>query len=129
MILGLDFDGTCVTHEFPEIGKDIGAIPVLKKIQNRGHRIILNTIRCDKGPNEMYLSEAVKWFKDNGIRLFGINRNPIQSTFSTSPKVFADLYIDDLNLGCPLRVDKNLSASPFVDWIEVEKYLKQNNWI
>lgn len=31
MILGLDFDGTCVTHEFPKIGKDIGAIPVLKK--------------------------------------------------------------------------------------------------
>ena len=26
----IDFDGTCVTHEFPNIGKDIGAEKVLK---------------------------------------------------------------------------------------------------
>ena len=25
----IDFDGTCVAHEFPKVGKDIGAVPVL----------------------------------------------------------------------------------------------------
>lgn len=30
MIFCIDFDDTCVTHEYPNIGKDIGAIPVLK---------------------------------------------------------------------------------------------------
>lgn len=29
-IIGIDFDGTVVTHDFPKIGKDIGAVPVLK---------------------------------------------------------------------------------------------------
>ena len=32
MEICVDFDGTCVTHEFPKVGKDIGAVPVLKKL-------------------------------------------------------------------------------------------------
>ena len=32
MDIVLDFDGTCVTHEFPKIGKDIGSAPVLKEL-------------------------------------------------------------------------------------------------
>lgn len=32
MIIAVDFDGTCVTHEFPRVGKDIGAVPVLKEL-------------------------------------------------------------------------------------------------
>lgn len=29
MIIAVDFDGTCVTHEFPKVGEEIGAAPVL----------------------------------------------------------------------------------------------------
>ena len=47
MVIGIDFDGTCVRHEYPEIGKDIGAIPVLKRIIEYGHDIILYTMRGD----------------------------------------------------------------------------------
>lgn len=36
MEICIDFDGTCVTHEFPKVGKDIGAIPVLNKIADAG---------------------------------------------------------------------------------------------
>ena len=25
MYIGIDFDGTCTTHDFPKVGKDIGA--------------------------------------------------------------------------------------------------------
>ena len=32
MIIAIDFDGTCVTHDFPRVGSDIGAIPVLKNL-------------------------------------------------------------------------------------------------
>lgn len=38
MIIALDFDGTAVTHEYPEIGKDIGAVPVLKELLEKGTR-------------------------------------------------------------------------------------------
>jgi len=47
MITGIDFDGTCVTHKFPKIGKEIGAVPVLKKLVEQGHRLILFTMRSD----------------------------------------------------------------------------------
>lgn len=30
MIIAVDFDGTCVTHEFPRVGAEIGAAEVLK---------------------------------------------------------------------------------------------------
>ena len=48
MYIAVDFDGTCVTHEYPNIGKDIGAVPVLKKLTDSGHKIILNTMRSGK---------------------------------------------------------------------------------
>lgn len=47
MVITVDFDGTCVTHEFPKVGHDIGAVPVLKQLVEKGHHIILRTMRCD----------------------------------------------------------------------------------
>ena len=45
MIIAIDFDGTCVTHEFPAVGRDIGAVPVLKAMVDRGDQLILFTMR------------------------------------------------------------------------------------
>lgn len=123
MFIAVDFDGTCVTHEFPEIGEKIGAIPVLKKLAEKGHRIILNTMRSKKltkvGDVERdTLQEAVDWFEQEGLKLYAVNRNPTQFAWTNSPKVHADVFIDDLSLGCPLRV-KNGIKRPFVDWEEV----------
>ena len=120
MYIAVDFDGTCVTHEYPNVGKDIGAVPVLKKLIDAGHKIILNTMRSG---NE--LADAIQWFIDNNIPLFGINENPTQKTWTASPKVYAHLYIDDAALGCPLISNIFITKRPFVDWIEVEKQLKQ----
>lgn len=36
MIIAIDFDGTCVTHDYPNVGKDIGASEVLKKLAEMG---------------------------------------------------------------------------------------------
>ena len=139
IIILLDFDGTCVTHDWPMVGKDIGALPVLKKLTNNGHRLILFTMRCDhKAMNwqdpikvnasayaKNHLTQAVDWFKYNNIPLYGIQTNPTQSEWTTSPKAFGHLIIDDTGLGIPLKIDKELSKSPFVDWVEVEKLLIQ----
>lgn len=45
MIIAVDFDGTCVTHEFPRVGEEIGAAEVLKELTDKGHKIILFTMR------------------------------------------------------------------------------------
>jgi hypothetical protein len=134
MYIGIDFDGTCVTHEFPRIGKDIGAVPVLKKLVAGGDKLILFTMRSDRRelknehfevirPAENYLSEAVEWFKTNGIELYGIQINPTQKEWTDSPKAYCNIYIDDASLGCPLKYNEELSSRPFVDWKEVEALL------
>jgi len=134
MIICIDFDGTCVTHEFPKIGKDIGAQAVLRKLIAAGHRLILFTMRSDVDNPEsdnpeihaykgMYLTDAVNWFSENNIGLWGVNTNPEQFKWTQSPKAYGQLYIDDAALGCPLKTDPAFSDRPFADWAVIEKML------
>ena len=134
MDICIDFDGTCVTHEFPNIGKDIGAIPVLKELTDKGHRLILFTMRSDRKKKkkingeeviveENVLTEAVKWFEDNGIPLYGIQKNPTQRFWTSSPKAYGHLYIDDAALGCPLVLDDSTSDRPYIDWVRIREIL------
>ncbi len=118
LILLIDFDGSCVTHDYPLIGKDIGAIPVLKKLIENKHKLILFTMRSGKE-----LQDAVNWFGTNGLTLYGINENPTQKHWTTSPKPYGHIILDDTALGCPLKTDLELSPRPFLDWIEIEKIL------
>ena len=110
MIIAIDFDGTCVYHEYPYIGKDIGAAPVLKELPEAGHKLILFTMRDGK-----LLKEAEGWFKQNKIPLMDSNRNKEQTRWTSSPKVHAELYIDDSALGIPLKYEDGLPR-PYVDW-------------
>ena len=121
MTIGIDFDGTLVSWNFPLVGKDIGAAKVCRGLVKKGVKIILYTMR-----NKEFLDDAVKWCKDNDIKLYGVNENPSQ-TWSDSRKVHADIYIDDQALGCPLKEDKSISDRPFVDWEKVRKVLEEEN--
>lgn len=134
MVIAINFDGTCVSHKFPEIGKDIGAIPVLKELVAKGHQLILYTMRADRevlGDTQdefiidakgTFLTDAVNWFKENDIPLYGIQKNPTQTNWTTSPKCYAEKYIDDSAVGCPLiKLDEE--ERPFVNWYEMKKLL------
>jgi len=115
-IVSIDFDGTCVTNEFPKVGIDIGAEIVLRKILKKGNKIILNTCR-----GGVFLEDAINWFKEKEIKLSSINES-INKKSDSSNKVYAKIYIDDCNLGCPLI--NNGKNKPYVDWIKVEEMLK-----
>ena len=119
MTIGIDFDGTCVTHAYPVIGKDIGSVPILKLLVENGHKLILFTMR-----DKQELDDAVNWFKVNGIKLYARQYNPTQVHWTTSNKCYANLYIDDAALGCPLKFDIDLSDRPFCDWLKIEQMLK-----
>lgn len=130
MTINLDFDGTCVTHDFPEIGKSIGAEKVLRELVQNGHELILFTIRWDSETDGVnHLTKAVNWFFENEIPLYGIQKDPAQETWTTSPKSCAQLMIDDSALGCPLKYDRKLSLKPFVDWDTVRNLLIRNGLI
>ena len=134
--INIDFDGTCVTHDFPRVGKEIGAIPVLKRLVENGHQLILFTMRSDRKDKKEtndptiqdvtgeFLTDAVNWFKKHDIPLYGIQTNPTQHNWTTSPKSYAELMIDDSAFGCPLRYDIDISNRPFVDWKAVEEGLE-----
>lgn len=36
MIIAVDFDGTCVTHEFPKVGKRYRSSPCLEEVSREG---------------------------------------------------------------------------------------------
>ena len=133
MIIAVDFDGTCVTHAYPDVGKDIGAAPVLRWLVEQGHQIILWTMRSGTGisnpaePDKFSkydLQDAIDWFADNDIELLGVNENPDQHSWTKSPKAYAQIYIDDAALGCPLIFNSDLSDRPFVNWEKVKKWLE-----
>lgn len=115
MIIAIDFDGTCVKHEYPDVGDDVGAVPVIKKFVARGDKIILFTMRSGKE-----LQDAVEWFSRHLIPLFGVNGNPEQHTWTKSPKPYAHVYIDDAALGAPLKYPypEDL-CRPWIDWEKV----------
>lgn len=120
MVICIDFNGTSTTHEYPLIGKDIGSVRVLRMLIDKGHKLVLFTMRSGKE-----LEDAVNWYKENDIPLYGINKNPTQRFWTKSNKAHANLYIDDAGINCPLIYNKDISDRPYVDWNEVEKILKE----
>lgn len=112
MIIAVDFDGTIVRHDFPRIGSEApNAFKVLRKLQDGGHKLILLTMRSEK-----YLQDAVDFCMERGVRFWAVNNNPEQCSWTSSPKVYAQLYIDDMALGVPMN-------DGTVDWYVVEQWL------
>ncbi len=140
--INVDFDGTLTSHEFPEVGKEIGAAPVLKTLAANGHQLILFTMRCDFNGTEKlngsptdcnvpreYLQDAVDWFDKHGIPLYGIQANPTQKSWTTSPKSYAEYMIDDSAVGTPMMFVSGFSERIFVDWLKMTRLLRDNNLI
>ncbi|QAA82885.1 hydrolase [Aequorivita sp. H23M31] len=97
LIIAVDFDGTIVEDQYPKIGKPIMfAFDTLKKLQEKGHRLILWTYRKGRA-----LEEAVDFCKKNGINFYAVNSSFPEEEFdpSHSRKIHADLFIDDRNFG------------------------------
>ncbi len=104
-VIAVDFDGTVVEHKYPAIGKEmLFAFATLKALQQKGHKLILWTIRAGKT-----LDEAVEFCRQNGVEFYAVNKNYPEEQFdnSMSRKLNADIFIDDRNLG------------GFIGWSEV----------
>ena len=118
LTFAVDFDGTVVQQRYPKVGPPVPrALESLREIVEAGHRIVLFTMRGGS-----YLHDAVDYMRDCGIPLYGINHNPDQATWTTSPKAYANLYIDDSAVGCPLVYTPGVP--PYVDWTEVMRQIR-----
>ena len=97
LIIAIDFDGTIVDDAYPKIGKTrLFAFETLKRLQDDGHRLILWTYRSG-----LRLEEAVKFCEANGIQFYAVNKSfpEEQFDYTKSRKIYADLFIDDRNIG------------------------------
>jgi len=112
-LCAIDFDGTLVTHAYPVMGEDIGAVEWVLQAQELGVSFILLTMR-----NGVELEQAIDWCEEQGINLVAANDNAPGADWSSSRKVYAHRYIDDAALGTPL-IQSPLSHRPYVNWVQI----------
>jgi hypothetical protein len=106
MVIAVDFDGTIVEHEFPDIGPlKEGAIEALMAFKKAGHQIVIWT--CRKGEEE---KELRQFLTEKQIPFDTIN-SPVPGFDLSTRKIYADVYIDDK----ALRFKDN--------WSEIRKML------
>jgi len=97
MKIAVDFDGTIVEHDYPNIGKEkLFAFETLRELQKQNHQLILWTVRTGKE-----LDDAVQFCREKGIEFYAVNKNYPEEIFdeTTARKIHADIYIDDRNIG------------------------------
>lgn len=98
MIIAIDFDGTIVKDQFPEIGEMVeGAKEAINQLYADGYEIIIWS--CRNGINK---ARAIEWLVMNGIKFHKFNESSYHNLkahdFKDTRKVYADLYIDDRTL-------------------------------
>ena len=98
MIIAVDFDGILCENAFPQIGRPYyDVISFTRQLIDEGHEVILWTSRTGER-----LTEAVDWCGDRGLHFCAVNGNAPSNLAqysgeypTPSPKVYADLYLDD----------------------------------
>lgn len=125
MNIYLDFDGTVVEHEYPLIGKlNPYSLEVVKKLQDAGHNIILNTMRVEFADDSM--KEALDFINLNeNITGIIISRQTERKLYPLSwnlDKIENEIYIDDIAANIPL-IKASMVDGFMVDWLEVERQL------
>lgn len=106
MIIAVDFDLTIVESNFPTIVGEIpGALHALRRLAEAGHYIIIWT--CRYGDDAV---DAVNWLLENNVEFHRFNapnpENMKKFNNTSSRKVYADVYIDDKNIGGFIGWDK-----------------------
>jgi hypothetical protein len=95
--VAIDFDGTIVEHEYPDIGAEkLFAFETLREMQKRGFRLILWTYRTGKE-----LEEALEFCRQRGVEFYAVNKSYPEEVYdeTVSRKIDVDLFIDDKNIG------------------------------
>ena len=126
LTIALDFDGTIVEHQYPEIGKELPfATHTIKTLQQKGHRLILWTYRTGKE-----LEDALNFCKEHELEFYAVNKNYPEEKYNEQigRKILADLYIDDRNFGgIPSWIEIYQSIHPEEN-IESNKQKKGKWW-
>ncbi|OJV19334.1 MAG: hypothetical protein BGO30_07120 [Bacteroidetes bacterium 41-46] len=113
MIIAVDFDGTIHGGSYPSIGYLFPDVrKTISSLRANGHYVIIWTCRTGQD-----LLEAINWLLENKIEFDRINDNHpsnIANYGGNTRKIFADLYIDDKQVG------------ELPKWDKIEEYIINN---
>jgi hypothetical protein len=141
MIIYLDFDGTVVEHAYPKIGRaNFGCIEVIKKLQDAGHNIILNTYRADIG--ELAVKEALHLLNEmpyallkDRSKIAEFEINPITHVLKSKlhpidwdwhlHRETDTIFIDDITPNIPLKPAIMVQGN-MVDWDAIDREFVEN---
>ena len=105
-IIAIDFDGTIVQDNYPEIGKPYpGAIEAINELYDSGYCIIINSCRAREQERDM-----IHWLERNDVLIShcGENCRELVCRYKTDcRKISADIYIDDKSLFAPSMENPN----------------------
>ena len=107
--IAVDFDGTIVTNQYPEVGELMpGALATLKEWKERGKTIIVWTCREDE-----YAEAAKAFLNKEGVPFDLFNENP--------PELIEKYGNDCRKLGADFFIDDKATFGGSVDWWEVRR--------
>lgn len=143
MKIYLDFDGTVVEHAYPKIGRaNFGAAEVIRRLQDAGHEIILNTYRAECGNGS--LENAINYLNNNLWMMVAPEHrdderfHPLPITQRTTAKMCpqpwewdvmhmtGEIHIDDLASGIPLKPQVMATPGNMVDWQKIDLEFQAN---
>ena len=98
MIIAIDFDGTLCNSQYPALGRPMpGATKVMQELKDAGHYLIIWTCRTGD-----HLRDAINWLLEHQIPFDRVNDHSPENVAiygEGGQKIYADVYIDDKNLG------------------------------
>jgi hypothetical protein len=142
MKIYLDFDGTVVEHEYPKIGRcNFGCFEIIKKLQDAGHEIILNTMRVEF--NDGSKDQALRYLSMGHLMVLDRSQRSTwkltyEITRCTYKKLHPDrwdlpsaiksgvMYIDDIAPDIPLK-NCSFIQGKMVDWTELDRQFIEHN--
>ena len=120
----VDWDYTltkCSSWETGEMVLNDEAFKIMRRwVKDYNVGWILNSMRRDE-----ILKEPLETLEKEGIKLYGLRKNPRQLDDEHNKEVtksFAIMSIDDRNVGTPIKWYEGCNR-PHVDWAEVDKIM------
>jgi hypothetical protein len=139
MTIYLDFDDTVVEHDYPRMGRvNFGCMEIIKKLQDAGHTIVLNTYRANlkNGLNaalELLNESAWMCLRDKTIIAEDFELDTILATpkkiqpqqWDIETALREDImFIDDIAPNIPLKPCVMIKGN-MVDWDALDLQFKQ----
>lgn len=113
----LDIDGTVFYHRVPKLGKPVPGIEYINGWVDDGAIINISTMRS----GEM-LEEALKALDDLGIKYHSVYKDQGQEEWTSSPKCYGHVIVDDTCCGIPAAKDE--LGRDYVLLDEVDKIIR-----